>query len=126
MVALLLQAAVPQPAPAPVPDEVTVIGHKLKKWAGKVSTTFGITTCRTTRSTGDREIDAVGCTALRACWPQYLPRFKAAEDGHLAADERKRLTDAATADLRPCLLTRRDALIEELAVKRAAMRERRS
>lgn len=108
-------------APPPV-DEVTVIGRRLQHWAGRVSTTIGITTCRTTMSTGDREIDGIGCTAMRQCWPQYRQPMEAATGAKLPADARQAMIATVTADMRRCVVATRDPLIADLADRRAAAR----
>ena len=112
----LTQAAAPPP---PASDEVTVIGQRLKAWRGRVSTTLGITTCKTEVSTGDRAIDAIGCTALRGCWSEHRPAYAAA----LKAKD-KPATIKVEAMLGDCLKTRRDALVSELAERRAGARVR--
>ncbi len=72
----LLQSA---PASEPVTDEdIVVIGHRLTSWRGQLSTTIGITSCKTTTSTGDRAIDNIGCSALRQCWSDFQPQVVSA------------------------------------------------
>lgn len=114
---VLAQAAV---MPPPVADEITVIGRRLQHWTGRVSTTIGITTCRTLKSTGDREIDTIGCTAARQCWPQYRHAMEVASDRKLPADTRREMIATVKADMRPCVTATRDSLIAELADRRAA------
>lgn len=48
-------------------EEIVVIGKKLNKWRGKTVNKNGIRTCKTMKSTKDREIDAIGCNAMLAC-----------------------------------------------------------
>jgi hypothetical protein len=108
----LARAGTPELPPA---NEVTVVGQRLKHWRGKVSTTIGITTCRTEVSTGDKEIDAIGCGALKGCWGEYRPAYAAA----IKAKQRNE-AERIEHMLGQCLKTRRDALVAEFVERRAA------
>jgi hypothetical protein len=113
-VALMLAQASPATPPAAPEEDVTIIGKRLASWVGKVSTTFGITTCRTTRSTGDAAIDAVGCTALKRRWSEYRPQIAAARRNAGTAGE----VSPAERALGQCLKSTRDELVDQLATQR--------
>lgn len=115
----LVQVAAPPPAAAPA-DDIVVIGRRLQNWRGIVTTTFGITTCTTQISTGDKDIDAIGCTAFKTCWAPARARYNAATDKKLAADDRKTRTDAVLADIKACVVATRAPLIDALHDRRAA------
>jgi len=118
---MALALALTQVAPAaPVPEDVVVVGRRLARWKGRITTTLGVTDCRTTRSTGDRELDAVGCRALTGCWSEHRPRYEAARDKGLATDPRARMRAEAEAGLTACLKDRRDALVAQLVARRTA------
>ncbi|MFA9201742.1 MAG: hypothetical protein ACEQR8_11290 [Cypionkella sp.] len=116
----LALAAAPAAGPAPaVAEEIVVIGERLKEWRGKWRTRSGAATCATTRSTGDREIDALGCAALVACVTPLIPRMQAIAELKLSKPERNRRMDAAAQDIGPCLAERRGDAIAALAARRA-------
>ncbi len=118
LAALALQVALPTRT-----DEVTVIGQRLKTWRGAVRSSGGRTTCRTTKSTGDRQIDAIGCTALAGCSTPLEARMIAlARDKALAPADRKAKQTAINDELGRCMVARRDRGIAELADRRAAAR----
>ena len=48
-------------------DEIVVIGRKLRNWKGRFAKKDGQLSCRTTKSTGDRDIDAIRCGGMIAC-----------------------------------------------------------
>jgi len=118
--ALALAQAVTAPAAAPPEQDIVVIGRKLAAWRGKITTTPLGTRCVTRKSTGDREIDQVGCTAMERCWPAALPRMKAAHAKGVAEEERVRLQEQINADFAACAKPQREALVEELRARRAA------
>jgi hypothetical protein len=127
MLALLLAqaAAAPAPVATPAEDDIVVIGNKLKGWAGKVSETIGIRSCRTTKSTGDKEVDAIGCRVLTDCFVPMKPRMiAAAKAAGRDAEKRKSAQAPLNAELTICFKERRTALITELLDRRAEARAR--
>lgn len=119
MIALTLLTAVQAVAPAPA-DEVTVIGRRLDTWRGAIRTTKAGTTCITKSSTGDPEIDRIGCTVMTECWPETRTRMQAAQVKGLTRAERKRLADAAAQAFITCGKPKREAMIDALAERRLA------
>ena len=130
MMSLAFAVAIAQASPAIPPgdaaDDIVVIGRRLHNWRGKVTTTIGITTCKTQVSSGDTEIDEIGCTALKTCWAQARPRYETARDRRLSADVRRQATESANAGLGACLKTTRDVLLVQLVERRAVARKARS
>jgi len=122
MLLLALLQATAAPVPANADEDIVVIARKLNSWRGKIATTPLGTRCTTKVSTGDREIDQVGCTAMERCWPDILPRMKAAHAKGVAKDERARLEAEATAAFTACAKPQRATLIEALRARRAAAR----
>jgi len=118
--AFLLLAVGPADVP-PVAEarEIVVIGEKLKQWRGDWGSRNGVLSCRTTKSTGDAEIDAVGCQALVACAAPQVSRFQAIAAGKASRSARRRQMDAAAQAMMPCLAEQRAAGIAALADRRA-------
>ncbi|QXT35452.1 hypothetical protein KV697_17230 [Sphingomonas sanguinis] len=111
----------PVPALQPEPEsEVLVIGRRLEEWRSKLTSEKGRLTCVTKRSTGDAEIDAIGCTAMTDCFPKAQPAFEATRAKGLARDERKRLMTVAEQAMIACVTPRRAELVRELAIRRKA------
>lgn len=86
MAALALAAAQPAAEP-PVVDEIVVMGNKLRNWRGTWRVRDGAVRCKTKRSTGDREIDAIGCGAMVTCMTPLVPQWQAIEDADLPKAE---------------------------------------
>lgn len=124
MIAAMLLVAAAQAVPGTVSqaeDEITVIARKLKAWRGSMRVRKGVSTCKTRKSTGDREIDAIGCAAMTVCFPRFMPRFEAAlVDKTLAAEARKRASESLNAELTACVGGEHEARTQALADRRAA------
>lgn len=119
---LVLQSAATAPPPMPADDEIVVIGRRLQNWRATFRMKKGVMQCRVKVSTGDVEIDRIGCAAMEACFPDAIPRYEAANDRALSADVRKHGTDAINQELGACVLAKRTASIAELAARRAVQR----
>ena len=118
---LLAQAAPPPAAPSPDADEVVVIANRLRGWSGTYRDTLGIKTCRTKTSTGDAEIDRIGCSALLACFAPARTKLEAATK---AAGRDKAARAAAVEpinrEMTACFKERRTTMIAELVAARRA------
>ena len=121
-VALMLSA---QAAPALPPDdaaaeaEIVVIAQRLETWRGKFAIKMGVVTCNTTRSSGDRAIDDIGCRALTTCIKPIATRLDAAAGAKAPKALRRAQMDALVQAQIPCFeQTRRDG-IAALADERA-------
>lgn len=119
-IALMLAA---QPAAAPpspaVADEIAVIGRKLKDWRGTWKLRKGQPVCKTTRSTGDKAVDAVACAAMTDCVAPHMPAVDAILAAGHPKDRRQQLIDAALAPVPACLKDRHEAGVAALADRRA-------
>jgi hypothetical protein len=117
---LLLSAgqAAPAARPPAVEQDITVIGQRLRRWTARYEVRGSRVSCRTRRSTGDREIDAIGCSAFAACILQFRPRIEESDRTNLESSVRRRMKDAIQRDLAACVDARRDELIAELADRR--------
>lgn len=110
------------PAIAPRADEeIVVIARKLGYWRGyfNIRGRDGQISCVTKKSSGDPQIDAVGCEALTACVQRNQAEILAAADRKLPARRRKEMQTASNKMLGACLSDERGRLIGELAERRA-------
>ena len=117
--ALALAAAQPAAEP-PVETEITVIANKLRDWRGRWKLRKGAIACKTTRSTGDKVIDAIGCDAMVACIGPLAPRFTEIEAAKASKEELSRRANALLADAGAydCMFAKRNAGIAALAAAR--------
>lgn len=124
LLAAIVMLATPAAAAAEAPpadaSPIVVIGQRLKDWRGTWGSKKGVLVCRTTRSTGDGEIDAIGCSALVACASPLVPQFQAIAAAKLSRRERERRLSAASQAMIPCLEREREAGIAALADRRSA------
>ncbi len=122
MVPLLIAAGGVQQTPVPptATDEITLIGRKLRNWRGKLSARGGRMRCTTRQSSGDTAIDAIGCTAMTACFPTFEPELRAVAQGKATRDERDRRNADINRRLTACVAGRHESLIRDLAERRVA------
>jgi hypothetical protein len=123
LVLLALAAAQPVAEPA-VDNEITVIANKLRAWQGSWKLRKGAIICKTTRSTGDRLIDAIGCDAMVQCIQPLAPQWSALNEAKLPKDEANRRADALQKEAKvgECVFARREAGIAALAAARRSKR----
>jgi len=122
MLALTL-ALTAQTVPDPeTGQEIVVIGQKLKAWRAKVDFGKKGATCKIKQSTGDAEIDRIGCTAMEQCWPDFMPGFEATRAKGISAADRAAKTAALNQALGTCVMAKRETLVAALADKRATAR----
>ncbi|MES2337363.1 MAG: hypothetical protein V4537_04620 [Pseudomonadota bacterium] len=114
MLALLLML---QAAPA---SDVVVIANKLDRFRAQMAYGKSGAQCRIKTSTGDAEIDAVGCKAIEVCWPSFDSRMAATDDRAIKPSTRKIMRSALNDELRGCFATQTKAGIAALTAKRAA------
>ena len=121
---LLLAAQATAPAAAPreidpkVAAQVPVIAGKLEQWRGAWGAAGGKLACKTVRTSGDEEIDALGCASMIACVKPEYAALKTIADGKATVEEKKRQIGAKLAALQPCMKAHRGQGIAELALKR--------
>lgn len=101
-----------------VAEQVPVVAAKLNHWRGAWGVVDGKLGCETVRSSGDEEIDALGCAAMLACVRPAYPELKKINDSQAAVDEKKRQMAARLAALEPCMTARRGQGIAEIALRR--------
>ena len=115
---LLLQAA-----PAADAHEVVVIGPRLER-AFKANVRFRADgpQCKIGTSTGDAEIDRIGCRALEVCFPPFQSRFAATRDRAIKPSTRKVMQGALNQELTACFKRERTDGIAALVARRRAAR----
>ena len=116
---LLALVAATTPLSAPPADALAGVAAGLSRWQGSLDASDGAMRCITAVSSGDAEIDAVGCTALKTCVPRFRERLVASNDAGLDAATRVRLSREIRGEITECLTGERDRLAQDLAARRA-------
>lgn len=124
LVASLALAAAQPVAEPPVVDEIVVMGNKLRDWRGSWRVRDGAVKCKTKRSTGDREIDAIGCDAMVTCMTPLVPQWQAIEDAKLPKAELERQLNGLlqSAKVTDCFTAARQQSIAALVSARRGAR----
>jgi hypothetical protein len=124
LIAALALAATQPVAEPPAQNEITVIANKLRDWRGNWRMRKGALSCKTTRSTGDKAVDALGCDAMVACIAPIAPQIDAIDVkkvGKEAAQQQVNGLFEAT-KVYDCMFARREAGIAALAAARRSKR----
>lgn len=111
---LMAQQAVIPPEQA----EIVVIGHRLSHWTGKYAIRGSKLRCATRTSSGDQDIDALGCRAFDYCADQLASKIAATDEKSLPKATRLTMKESVKRDLSACVASKRVTLIEELATHR--------
>ena len=113
LIALVLAqaSAVADPPPA---EDIVVLAERLKKtrfvWnASDKSGAWKLKACKIKQSSGDKAVDAITCRAVELCLPTMPLGAKRAPD-----------------EFHACVFQQRNALIEDLAARRSAQRDKQS
>jgi hypothetical protein len=123
LVALALLNAQPvQPAPsapAAQQDEIRVVGQRLRNWRGQMSSRNGSDRCITLTSSGDAEIDRIGCSAMAHCYAIHRAGINEAATRRGAA----RNAHPVYRLMGVCVRDQRDLLVAGLAERRYRARQ---
>lgn len=119
-IAMLLQPAPAMDADQADAPEIVVIANKFKTWRGTWKSRNGHLTCKTRKSSGDREVDALSCEHLVACATPIVPQMQAVADAKLPKAERNRQMAELSKPIGPCMTERRNDAIDALLKQRAA------
>ena len=125
MILALVLAAAPVATTAPAPEveqEIVVLGEKLKYWRGNWKSRKGKFSCKTTKSTGDKAIDKIGCDALQHCAAPRVGEIEAIYAAKHDKATREKLLAPINKAVGECLVETRNDGIAELAGMRAAAR----
>lgn len=104
------------PPPAQDGEDIVVMGKRLDTWRGQYRVRGGQVICRTTKSTRDAEIDAIGCAALVTCLTPIATEFEAIAKGPRGGRDRR--LDTLLKTRYPCLTETRKVGIERLVAQR--------
>ena len=108
----------PHVEPRRTDQEIIVIGDRLRRWTGKYEGRGTRMKCSTRKSTGDAEIDAIGCAAFQTCADRLQPRILATDAKGLSKAMRKQMKDAVKTELAACVQGQRDQMVAALADRR--------
>ena len=122
----LTTAQVATAAPQDAADEIVVVGKRLKSWRGKATIKGSKASCKTSVSTGDKEIDLIGCQALEVCLPPFQTRVDASAAKGISSAVRKEMVAALNRDLADCVRERRSVLVADLVDRRMEERLRKA
>lgn len=101
-----------------VAAQVPLIAGKLAQWRGTWAAVQGKLACKTVKSSGDEEIDKIGCFATLTCVKPAYPQLKAIADGKGTEADKKARMRAKLDTLDTCLKQQRGQGIAALALKR--------
>lgn len=107
---------------APEQADIVVIGQRLSHWTGKYAVRGSKLRCSTKASSGDQDIDALGCRAFDYCADQLAAQIAATDEKSLSKATRLTMKESVKRDLSTCVASKRVTLIEELATHRQATR----
>jgi|LauGreDrversion4_2_1035121.scaffolds.fasta_scaffold1056566_1 hypothetical protein len=105
-----------------VQEEIVVIGKKLNRWRARVVNKNGIRTCKTLKSTKDRDIDAIGCNAMLTCIMSLEAEATSLTVGAKSKKEAATLLRPYYSKLGVCVRDERARQIAALAKSRNAFR----
>jgi hypothetical protein len=121
LLALALQATTAEPEFSDN-QEIVVIAKRLDKWQGKFSLRGEKFKCKTSRSTGDKGIDVIGCNAIRQCLVPLQPRLTESDNKAIGDDKRRNLKKAIFDDLGACVKETRNTMVAEFVSQKQAQR----
>jgi len=120
MVIALATATISQAAtPAVGEDEIVVMGQRLNSWTGRYQIRGARRKCSTKKSSGDREIDKVGCVAFLECADKYQELIDAGDAKDIGRATRATLKQELISNMKTCIADRRIILLRELSSRRA-------
>lgn len=116
---LLAQAVMPQAEATPtVESEIVVMGRRMDRWTGKYQIRGTRRKCSTKTSSGDLDIDKVGCVAFLECADRHQALVDAGDAKNIDRQTRVRLKQSAISTLKLCIADRRSFLLTQLAARR--------
>lgn len=101
-------------------DEIVILGRKLGDWRGTTKLKDGRYVCRTRKSSGDRDVDAIACGAMEHCMIEAKPALDALIASQPPGSRRATLTEPINKQLGACLQKTHETEVERLADRRAA------
>ena len=122
---LIVSALAQEPPPAadlPSAEEqalIIVYGERAKEWRGSVKSVEGVPTCKTKRSTGDAQIDAIRCGAMITCMAPISAEYSRILASDVKRKEKKERAYALLQTTLPCMDDFYDREFASLARARA-------
>ena len=101
-----------------VAAQVPVITEKLRQWRGTWAAVDGKLACRTVKTSGDEDVDKIGCYATLTCIKPAYPALKAIADSKVAEEQKKAKMKAKLDSLQTCMSQHRGQGIAQLALAR--------
>lgn len=114
----MLLALQDAPSTGGASDDIVVIANRLKTWRGTFKAHNGKLSCKTTTSTGDTAVDALGCEAMSLCLSPVAAQMEAIDKGPGKRADRQRDYSALLQSRVPCMTDARRAGIARLAAER--------
>ena len=103
--------------------EIVVLGQRLSHWTGRYAIRGSKLRCSTKTSSGDKDIDTLGCRAFETCADQLASRTAATDEKSLPKEARLSMKESVKRDLSTCVGDKRISLIGELAKQRKDTRD---
>ena len=117
-----LSPASPPTRPNPeTADQIVVMGQKLKGWKGGVSKVGGRMVCKTSKSSGDKALDAIRCGAMLGCMKPLEARIDALMGSDLALGVKKARFRQLTSGLEDCAAKQEAQALARLAGERNSL-----
>jgi hypothetical protein len=98
--------------------EIIVVGEKLDRWRGEFSLRGDKFKCKTKRSSGDEQIDPLGCQAIRLCIVPLQSRLTESDNKALGVARQKELKKEIFDDLGVCVKETRAKLVADFVAQR--------
>ncbi|MBB5711096.1 hypothetical protein [Sphingomonas xinjiangensis] len=119
MAMFLASATISQAATQAVEeDEIVVMGQRLNRWTGKYQIRGAKRKCSTKTSSGDREVDNVGCAAFLKCADKYQNLTDAGDGKGISKATRNVLKQDLIGKMKTCITDQRAVLLRELSARR--------
>ncbi len=95
-------------------DEIVVMGHKIDQWTGRFEIHGTRRKCSTKTSSGDPQIDQVGCQAFLSCADRYQPETDESDEKGIDRQTRQARKETLIAHMRACIADQRTILLTQL------------
>jgi hypothetical protein len=99
-------------------NEIVVVGKKLDRWRGEFSLRGEKFKCKTKRSSGDKQIDPLGCQAIKLCIVPLQSRLTESDNKALGTARQKELKKEIFDDLGACVKETRAKLVADLVAQK--------
>lgn len=117
LLALLLMST-GEVAPPSADQDILVLANKLQRWTGKFQIRGTRRKCLTVTSSGDTEVDHVGCEAFLACADQYQAETDASDERRIDKETRRARKATLIGHMKDCISDQRVVLLAQLKALR--------